>query len=76
MRTSSSRRFDTAFAELWHELKPKFEARGHKLELVLQPSGALSKRIAAGETGDAIVSTSQGIDGFTSPRARFPFSRG
>ncbi len=53
----------TAFAELWQELKPKFEARGHKLELVLQPSGALSKRIAAGETGDAIVSTSTGIDG-------------
>jgi len=53
----------TAFAELWHELKPKFEARGHKLELVLQPSGALSKRIGAGETGDAIVSTGQGIDG-------------
>jgi len=53
----------TAFTEIWHELKPKFEARGHKLELVLQPSGALSKRIAGGETGDAIVSTSAGIDG-------------
>ena len=53
----------TAFTELWHELKPKFEARGHKLDLVLQPSGALSKRIGAGETGDAIVSTGQGIDG-------------
>ena len=25
----------TALTELWHELKPKFEARGHKLELVL-----------------------------------------
>ena len=53
----------TAFTELWHELKPKFEARGHKLELVLQPSGALSKRIGVGETGDAIVSTSAGVDG-------------
>jgi molybdate transport system substrate-binding protein len=53
----------TAFTELWHELKPKFEARGHKLELVLQPSGALAKRIGAGETGDAIVSTSAGVDG-------------
>jgi len=55
----------TAFTELWHELKPKFEARGHKLELVLQPSGALGKRISAGETGDAIVSTSAGVDGLT-----------
>jgi ABC-type molybdate transport system substrate-binding protein len=31
----------TALTEIWHELKPKFEERGHKLELVLQPSGAL-----------------------------------
>lgn len=53
----------TAFSELWQELKPKFEARGHKLELVLQPSGAIGKRIAGGEAGDAIVSTTAGVEG-------------
>jgi molybdate transport system substrate-binding protein len=53
----------TALTELWQELKPKFEARGHKLELVLQPSGALAKRIAGGEAGDAIVSTTTGVEG-------------
>lgn len=53
----------TAFTELWSELKPKFEARGHKLELVLQPSGALGKRIAGGEMGDAIVTTTVGLEG-------------
>ena len=52
----------TAFTELWRELKPKFEARGHKLELVLQPSGAIGKRIAGGEAGDAIVSTTAGVE--------------
>ena len=53
----------TALTELWQELKPKFEAQGHKLELVLQPSGAIGKRIAGGEAGDAIVSTTAGIEG-------------
>lgn len=53
----------TALTELWQELKPKFEARGHKLELVLQPSGAIGKRIAGGEAGDAIVSTTAGVEG-------------
>lgn len=52
----------TALTELWSELRPKFEARGHKLELVLQPSGAIGKRVADGEPGDAIVSTAAGID--------------
>ncbi|HUN68901.1 MAG TPA: substrate-binding domain-containing protein [Burkholderiales bacterium] len=52
----------TAFTELWQELKPKFEARGHKLDLVLQPSGAIGKRVAGGEAGDAIVSTTAGIE--------------
>jgi len=52
----------TAFTELWPELKPKFEARGHRLDLVLQPSGALAKRIAGGETGDAIVTTTAGLE--------------
>ena len=53
----------TALTEVWQELKPRFEARGHKLELVLQPSGAIGKRVAGGEAGDAIVSTTAGIEG-------------
>lgn len=53
----------TAFTEIWQDLKPKFEARGHKLELVLQPSGAIGKRIVGGEAGDAIVSTTAGVEG-------------
>jgi molybdate transport system substrate-binding protein len=52
----------TAFTEIWQELKPRFEARGHKLELVLQPSGAIGRRIAGGEAGDAIVSTTAGVE--------------
>ena len=52
----------TALTEIWHELKPKFEARGHKLELALQPSGAIGKRVAGGEAGDVIVSTTAGIE--------------
>lgn len=52
----------TALTEIWQELKPKFEARGHKLELVLQPSGALGKRIGGGEAGDVIVSTTAGVE--------------
>ena len=52
----------TALTEIWLELKPKFEARGHKLELALQPSGAIGKRVAGGEAGEAIVSTTAGIE--------------
>src|SRR5258705_5795822 len=52
----------TALTEIWHDLKPKFEARGHKLELALQPSGALAKRVLGGETGDAIVTTTAGLE--------------
>lgn len=53
----------TAFTEIWPELKPKFEAGGYRLDLLLQPSGAIGKRIADGESGDVIVSTSAGIAG-------------
>lgn len=52
----------TALTEIWHDLKPKFEARGHKLELALQPSGALAKRVLGGETADAIVTTTAGLE--------------
>ena len=51
----------SAFTEIWKELKPKFEARGHKLELVLEPSGALNKRIAGGEKGDVIATVSASL---------------
>lgn len=53
----------TALTEIWHELKPKLEAQGHKLELVLQPSGAIGKRVADGEAGDAIVSVAASMAG-------------
>jgi molybdate transport system substrate-binding protein len=52
-----------ALGEAWHELQPRFEATGHKLTLVLGTSGGVNKRIADGETGDVIVSTSGGIEG-------------
>lgn len=40
-----------ALTEAWHDLKPAFEARGHKLTLVLATSGEPGKRVSAGETG-------------------------
>jgi molybdate transport system substrate-binding protein len=52
-----------ALREAWHELQPKFEASGHKLTLVLGTSGGINKRVAEGEAGDVIVSTSSGIEG-------------
>jgi ABC-type molybdate transport system substrate-binding protein len=51
------------FGEIWAELKPKIEARGHKLELVLLPSGAVTKRVTEGEAVDVIVTTAPAIDG-------------
>jgi molybdate transport system substrate-binding protein len=54
-----------AFTEAWHHLKPKFEARGHKLNLVLEPSGMIAKRVSDGEAGDAILNTTSSIDGLT-----------
>jgi molybdate transport system substrate-binding protein len=51
-----------ALTEAWHDLKPKFEARGHKLVLVMGTSGALGKQISAGEKGDVLVSTTGGIE--------------
>jgi molybdate transport system substrate-binding protein len=52
-----------ALGEAWHELQPKFEATGHTLTLVLGTSGGINKRVADGEAGDVIVSTSSGIEG-------------
>ena len=54
-----------AFDDAWRELKPKFEARGHKLDLVLGPSGMIEKRVSAGEGGDAIVTTADGLERLT-----------
>jgi len=54
-----------ALRDAWHELQPKFEASGHKLALVLGTSGGINKRVAEGETGDVIVSTSSGIEGLS-----------
>ena len=52
-----------ALGQAWHELRPRFEATGHTLTLVLGTSGGINKRVADGETGDVIVSTSGGIEG-------------
>ena len=52
-----------ALGEAWHDLQPKLESTGHKLTLVLGTSGGINKRIADGEPGDVIVSTSGGIEG-------------
>ncbi len=54
-----------AFEDAWHQLKPQFEARGHKLSLVFLPSGMIEKRVSAGEQGDAIVSTADSLERLT-----------
>jgi molybdate transport system substrate-binding protein len=51
-----------ALRDAWHDLQPKFEARGHKLDITLATSGALAKQIADGATGDVLVSTTAGVD--------------
>lgn len=57
-----------AFSEAWSHLKPQFEARGHKLTLVLEPSGMISKRVEEGEVGDVILATSTSIDSLIKDR--------
>ncbi|MGB9364462.1 MAG: molybdate ABC transporter substrate-binding protein [Xanthobacteraceae bacterium] len=51
-----------ALTETWEELRPKFEAAGHKLTIVYAPSGAIAKRVSEGEAADLLVSTPAGID--------------
>lgn len=51
-----------ALRDSWPELRPKFEARGHQLELVMNTSGALGKMIGDGALADVIVSTTTGIE--------------
>jgi molybdate transport system substrate-binding protein len=55
----------TAMADAWPELKSKFEASGHKINLVLAPSGALAKRVQDGEAADVIITTTSGLDNLT-----------
>jgi molybdate transport system substrate-binding protein len=46
------------------ELKPKFEqASGHKLDITWGLAGALAKRVADGESPDALIAIRGGIDG-------------
>src|ERR1700694_5575573 len=52
-----------ALSESWHQLKPKFEARGHLIDVVLATGGAISKRIAEGETADVVIGPTSGIEG-------------
>jgi molybdate transport system substrate-binding protein len=53
-----------ALATVLEDLVPKFEKQsGHKVDLVLATSGALVKRVTAGESADLLISTGPGIDG-------------
>src|SRR5437588_11397821 len=52
-----------ALTDAWHGLKPKFETGGRRINLVLGTGGAINQRIAEGETGDVVVSTTLGIQG-------------
>ncbi len=46
-----------------HELGPRFErSTGHKLSIIFAPSGAVVKRIQAGETADVVITTVQGCE--------------
>jgi molybdate transport system substrate-binding protein len=56
------------------ELKPKFEqASGHKLDITWGLAGALAKRVADGESPDALVAIRGGVDGLvTSGRIAAP----
>lgn len=56
------------------ELQPKFEqASGHKLDITWGLAGALAKRVADGESPDALVAIRGGVDGLvTSGRIAQP----
>ena len=56
------------------ELQPKFEqASGHKLDITWGLAGALAKRVADGESTDALVAIKGGVDGLvTSGRIAHP----
>jgi len=51
-----------ALSNAWQALQPKFETGGRKLDLVLGPGAAINKRVAGGEYGDVVVSSTPGIE--------------
>jgi molybdate transport system substrate-binding protein len=51
-----------ALNHAWSELKPKFEAGGHRIELVVGTGGSINKRIAEGEPGDVVISPTPGVE--------------
>ena len=54
-----------ALTEVWHELKPKFENTGCKLDLVFAPASVIAKRVADGEAADVVFTTTAGIESLT-----------
>lgn len=54
-----------ALTEVWHELKPKFEATGRELDLVFAPASVIAKRVAGGEAADVVFTTTAGIERLT-----------
>lgn len=46
----------------WVRLKPVIEQRGHRLDIVLQPSGGITRRVQDGETGDVVVTSREGLE--------------
>jgi molybdate transport system substrate-binding protein len=54
-----------ALTEVWHELKPKFEATGRELDLVFAPASVIAKRVAGGEAADVVFTTTTGIESLT-----------
>lgn len=45
----------------WTRIKPVFELRGHRLDVLLQPSGAITRRVQEGEAGDVVVTSQEGL---------------
>ena len=46
----------------WGRVKPVFEARGHRLDITLQPSGRITKRVEDGEAADLVVTSQEGLE--------------
>lgn len=46
----------------WGRLKPVLEQRGHRLDIALQPSGGITRRVQDGEPGDLVVTSREGLD--------------
>lgn len=50
-----------ALRDSWHELQGTFEARGHRLVIVLGTSGDMARRVAEGEVADVVVTTQAAV---------------